>query len=115
MANIMNNYFSAVFTSEQLNNVPQLGQYEGNILTFNFSTEEEQAKLQHLNLFKSSGPDMLHPRILRALENKLARPLTHRFNNSVETGIIPEDWKSAKVTAIHKKRKQAIIWKLQTP
>ena len=24
------------------------------------------------------------------------------FNNSVETGIIPEDWKSAKVTAIHK-------------
>ena len=46
---------------------------------------------------------MLHPRILRALENKLARPLTHIFNNSVETGIIPEDWKSANVTAIHKK------------
>ena len=41
MANIMNNYFSSVFTIEQLNNVPQLGQYEGNILdTFNFSTEE---------------------------------------------------------------------------
>ena len=46
---------------------------------------------------------MLHPRILRALEDKLARPLTHIFNNSVETGIIPEDWKSANVTAIHKK------------
>ena len=38
---------------------------------------------------------MLHPRILRALEDKLARPLTHIFNNSVETGIIPEDWKLA--------------------
>ena len=47
---------------------------------------------------------MLHPRILSALENKLARPLTHIFNNSVETGIIPEDWKSANMTAIHKKR-----------
>ena len=46
---------------------------------------------------------MLNPRILRALEDKLARPLTHIFNNSVETGIIPEDWKSANVTAIHKK------------
>ena len=34
---------------------------------------------------------MLHPRILHALEDKLARPLTHIFNNSVETGIIPED------------------------
>ena len=41
MANSMNNYFSSVFTIEQLKNVPQLGQYEGNILdTFNFSTEE---------------------------------------------------------------------------
>ena len=45
---------------------------------------------------------MLHPRILRALEDKLARPLTHIFNNSVETGIIPEDWKTANVTAIPK-------------
>ena len=35
--------------------------------------------------------------------DKLARPLTHIFNNSVDTGIIPEDWKSANVTAIRKK------------
>ena len=46
---------------------------------------------------------MLHPRILRALEDKLARRLTHIFNNSAETGIIPEDWKSANLTAIYKK------------
>ena len=46
---------------------------------------------------------MFHPLVLSALDDKLARPLTHIFNNSVETGIIPEDWKSANVTAIHKK------------
>ena len=46
---------------------------------------------------------MLHPRILHELEDKLARPLTHIFNNSVETGITPEDWKSANATAIHRK------------
>ena len=46
---------------------------------------------------------MLHPRILHALEDKLVRPLTHIFNHSLETGIIPEDWKSANVTEIHKK------------
>ena len=41
MANTMNNYFHSVFTIEQLNNVPQLCQYEGNIRdTFNFSTQE---------------------------------------------------------------------------
>ena len=71
MANTMNNYFSSVFTIEQLINVPQLGHYEGNILhTFNFSIEEVQEKLQHLNIYRSTGPDMLHPRILRALEDK---------------------------------------------
>ena len=103
MANTMNNYFSSVFTIEQLNNVPQLGQYDGNILdTFNISTVKVQ-KLQHLNIYKSTGPDILHPQILRVLEEKLARPLTHIFNHSVETGIISEDWKSANVTAVHKK------------
>ena len=105
MANRMNNnYFSSMFTLKQLNNVIQLGKYEGNILyTFNFSTEEVQ-KLQHLNIYKSTGKHMLHTRILGALEDKLARPLTHIFNNSVETGIVPEVWKSANVAAIiHKK------------
>ena len=43
-----------------------------------------------LDIYKSTGPDMLHPWILHALEDKLARPLTHIFNNSVETGIIPK-------------------------
>ena len=46
---------------------------------------------------------MLHTRILRALEDELARPLAHILNNSVETGIIPEDWKSPNLTSIHKK------------
>ena len=101
MANTMNNYFSSVFTIEQLNNIPQLGKYEGNILdTFNVDTWEVQEKRQHLNIYKSTGPDMLHPWILK---DKLARPLTHIFNNSVDTGIIPEDWKSANVIAIHKR------------
>ena len=86
MANTMNNYFSSVFTIEQLNNAPRLGQHEGNILdTFNCSTEEVQENLQYLKIYKSTGPDLFHPRILRA-EDKLARPLTHIFNNSVQTG-----------------------------
>ena len=74
MANTMNNYFSSVFTTEQLNNVQQLGQCECNILdNFNFSTEEIQEKLQHLNIYKSTGPDMLHPRILQTYQT----PHTH--------------------------------------
>ena len=76
VANIINNYFSSVFTIEQLNNVPQLRQYEGNILdTFNFSTEEVQKKLQHLDIYKFTGPDMLHPRILHALDCSVSQTI----------------------------------------
>ena len=84
MANTMNKYYISVFTIEQLNNIPQLGQYKSNILdTFNFSTGEVQEMLQHLKIYKSTGPDMFHPRIILALEDKLARPPKHIFNNSV--------------------------------
>ena len=57
MANTLNDYFNSVFTHEQLNNVPQLDQYEGNTIdTFNFRVNEVQEKLQHLNIYKSLDP-----------------------------------------------------------
>ena len=54
-------------------------------------------------MFKSTGPDILHLRVLRTLEDMLCGSLNHIFNKSAETGIIPEDYKSVIVTAMHKK------------
>ena len=100
----LNTSFSSVFTHEQLNNIPQLPRYVGNTLdTFNFRLEFVQEKLNPLNMYKSTGPDLLHPMVLRTLEDMLCGPLNHIFNKSAETGIIPADWKSANVTAIHMK------------
>ena len=60
MANIMNNYFSSMFTIEQLTNVPQLGRYEGNIIdTFKYSTEEVLQKLHRLNILYTSPQDQI--------------------------------------------------------
>ena len=36
-------------------------------------------------------------------EDTIAKSFTHMFNYSVETGILPENWKSAKVTTVQKK------------
>ena len=48
-ADKMNNYFSKVFTIEQINNVPHLGQYQDNILgTLNYSTREVHEKLRNM-------------------------------------------------------------------
>ena len=45
MANALNDYFSSVFKHEQLNNIPQLDQYEANTIDiFNFRANEVQQK-----------------------------------------------------------------------
>ena len=36
--------------------------------------------------------------------NELVKPLTYIFKESLKTGMIPEDWKHARVTPIYKKR-----------
>ena len=87
------------------NNIPQLPRYVGNTLdTFNFRLEHVQGKLNDLNVYKSTGPDLLHPRVLRSPDDVLCGPLNHIFYKSAVTGIIPPDWKSANVTAIHKEK-----------
>jgi len=52
---------------------------------------------------KSPGPDLIHPRVLFETSNVIARPLFLIFKRSLQTGIIPRDWKLAEVTAVHKK------------
>ena len=88
---------------EQLKNFHSPIYVRNTLDTFNFRLEDVQEKLKHLSIYKSTGPDLLHPRVLWTLEDMLCGPLNHISNKSAETGIIPADWKSANVTAIHKK------------
>ena len=77
-----------MFTNEQLKVFIQRDQYEGNFFdTFNCSTEEVQEKPQRLTYKSPHAGSVIHPRILRVLEDKLARPLMHIFNNSIETEL----------------------------
>ena len=104
MANTLNTYFSSVFTHEQMNNIPQPPHIcMQHTRHSNCRLEDVQEKVNHLNVYKSTGPDLLHPRVLRTLEDMLCGPFDHIFNKYAETGIIPEYWKSANVTEIHKK------------
>ncbi|KFP05358.1 hypothetical protein N300_10872, partial [Calypte anna] len=49
------------------------------------------------------GPDGIHPRVMRELAEELAKPLSIIYQQSWLTGDIPDDWKLANVTPIHKK------------
>lgn len=58
--------------------------------------------LKELDSNKSSGPDGLHPKILKGCSVSIAPYLVLLFNQSLENGIVPDDWKSANVCPIFK-------------
>ncbi|KAF2345236.1 Reverse transcriptase domain [Trinorchestia longiramus] len=60
------------------------------------------------NVDKSTGPDGLGPRILIETAEAISEPLTNIFNQSLETGIVLEDWKWVNVTPIFKKGNKQI-------
>ena len=63
-------------------------------------------KLSAINVNKSPGSDDLHPKLLFELRHQLVSPLTKLFKLSLETGIVPQEWKEARVSPLFKKGKR---------
>jgi len=51
----------------------------------------------------SSGPDGLPPLFFKRVENAIAFPLALMFNHLLSVAFIPEVWKKAPITPVHKK------------
>ena len=67
-------------------------------------TEEEVVKIiKALDAKKSAGHDKIQIFIIKKLANELSIPLTHIFNLSLSSGIVPDQLKIARVVPIHKK------------
>ena len=59
--------------------------------------------LKNLDVSKSMGPDDIHPFILKSMADAFVTPITLIFKKSIESGILPSAWKSARITPIFKK------------
>ena len=112
-ANLLNEYFSSVFTKENYNNAPVPKQiFQGNIQTegllFIEITEEMVAnKLEKLDVNKCPGLDDMHPKLLFELREELIEPLTKLFSYSIKNGVVPLEWKEAGVVPLFKKGKKS--------
>ena len=107
-ASILNKYFASVFTKENMNNIPNFYPNEFSsgvsISDLRVTPEAVTKKLNKLDPSKAQGPDKIPARVLKELSNELSHPISVLFNTSLETGELPEDWKSAEVIAIYKKK-----------
>ena len=67
------------------------------------SIEGVDKLLQGLSPNKASGPDEISPKILKELHHEIAPILTLISNLSLETGVVPLDWRRADVVPVYKK------------
>ena len=68
-----------------------------------FTEEKVRNLLNNLNTSKAAGPDDIHPRILKELSNEIAYPILLIFRSSFSNSNIPELWRLANASPIHKK------------
>ena len=65
--------------------------------------EEVTSSLTNLDVSKAGGPDGVPARLLKECSHEIAPSLCSLFNDSLRSGHIPSEWKSADVTPLHKK------------
>ena len=104
-ANVLCDYFTEVFTEEDIANIPyaQLHEELPPLQDINFTVDYVEKALMKLKVGKSPGPDQLHPRIVRELASVLKIPLFMPFRKSLDKGQLHLQWKCAHVSPIFKK------------
>ena len=108
IADCFNQYFSSVFTEEDLSNLPAspaplFTDESVSCSDISFDTNTVLKALSKLRPDKAMGLDGLSPRLLIEIKEQISYPLYLLFRKSLDESVIPDDWKQGLVTPIHKK------------
>ena len=80
-AEVLNNFFSSVFTREDFTNMPdpEPRYIQKPLMGADILVSEVNKALKKMNCDKSPGPDQVHPKVLKMCADSLAVPLTKLF------------------------------------
>ena len=108
-SNIFNEYFTSIFTQEDLSSVPELNDSPfPEISPISVSVDGVANLLQNLNPHKATGPDGIPAYLLKECSNEIAPILTLIFQCSMQQGSMPDEWKTANIIPIFKKGDRTI-------
>ena len=104
-ADVINQCLQQVFVREGQEETPQLDfQFEGEPLDdILFSIQDVYDILSNLKVSSAPGPCTFHPKIMNECAESLAPPLYSIYRDSLDTGKLPNIWKTANVSPIYKK------------
>jgi hypothetical protein len=109
-AEVLADAFSSVFVAEPNGPLPDMVYNSVNhISDLVIEPACVKSELLNLNIYKSFGPDGVHPKLLKALayDSEFVGSVTDLFNACLNSGNIPKIWKSASVVGLFKKGSKA--------
>jgi hypothetical protein len=107
-ANLLSRQYSSVFTTENPD-IPTLPEAEAlpEMDAITVKPEGIAKLLKELEPKKAAGPDGIPTRLLKDFYEPMSNILAIIFQQSLNTGDVPEDWKKASIVPIFKKGKKS--------
>ena len=103
-AQLLNKYFTSVFTSSTSATFPPLNEPPlPDITTLSIDTRGVLTLLQNLQAHKASGPNEIPARLLKEFSEEFASLLTFLFQASINQSLVPLDRKHANIMSVFKK------------
>ncbi|XP_071944256.1 uncharacterized protein [Antedon mediterranea] len=110
IANHFNKYFCSIsnelashFNDNQNDiTVESLSQFQQRFNFKDINGNEIEALLEKLEIGKATGIDGISARLLKIASSQISQSLAFLFNWSLRSGVIPSEWKCAKVTPLYK-------------
>jgi len=106
VCDVLNNFFTSVFTKDDSSELPYLDQkYTGNFPLQDIIINESDVlrALSKVKIDSAPGPDKIYSRVLMELQHQVAYPLALIYQSSLETATVVSDWRVADVTPVFKK------------
>lgn len=103
-AQILNNQFESIFTNENTGNLPKISDKQYPKTThLQIQLAGVTKLLKNINTSKANGPDNIPCRVLKEAADQIAPYLQLLYQQSINTGTLPQDWLTANIIPIYKK------------